>query len=652
MNYYEILGVSADATDQQIKEAYRREAMKWHPDRHEGAAAKAHADKKFKELAVAYRTLRDPAGRDAYDREIDQKLRDDYNARQRAQAKQQKEWAQQEQRTHEFADTDPSAQEESMSGDDANQMFFDQMLDLAFELAGRAFPESKIVQALVALGCPESMAKAVAAIATKKAANARSKSDESAIPSIAAPVSQAAWEKAEPYYLALITRKSKDKPLQEDIYKELEKKIKFRNKIALASIAILFAILLFIKIEWPHKILATLIYASVTALALIIINNFTIPNQYHIDSRTRIILNAFRSIHFGHSTNKFNFYAFFFNVGWLSYRKMYLFSFLATIGYIATALICYFYFKLNIETIGGIQIGISALLGLFSYQIYHSFATTKINKHLTNHGVSAHQLVAKKYGYSIVSAIIGVVLTAIIYTPVNEIISSDMQKRAHQERLAEEEKSKALQVAAAEKQRAIEEQQNAANARELAKSKAAYKLTLANIEARHPELNSDSPRYNSNAEAWVVERINAHKGQGLTALQALQKAVQEYEFEIEKAARRSKTNDSNFITEYSSSGNYIGTGENISLHFKSIEIRSLLQVMSDFTNIKIEADDEISGSVAIRVQKIPWDEALSKVMHARGLKATKTGPTTLYIHPQYMSEDLVFSRATKKGFTQ
>ena len=53
MNFYEILGVSADATDQQIKEAYRREAMKWHPDRHEGFAAKGNADRRFKDLALA-----------------------------------------------------------------------------------------------------------------------------------------------------------------------------------------------------------------------------------------------------------------------------------------------------------------------------------------------------------------------------------------------------------------------------------------------------------------------------------------------------------------------------------------------------------------------------------------------------------------------
>lgn len=188
MNYYEILGVSADATDQQIKQGYRREAMKWHPDRHEGAAAKGEADRRFKDLALAYRTLRDPTAKADYDRELDQKLRQEYTARQQEQARQEK--AQQE-RAHaqsaekqtredppkaDFVNTGPQFKEETVSGDDANQMFFEQMLDLAFELAGRGFPEANIFKALIALGCPDSMARAVAGVAAKKSQPHASKS--------------------------------------------------------------------------------------------------------------------------------------------------------------------------------------------------------------------------------------------------------------------------------------------------------------------------------------------------------------------------------------------------------------------------------------------------------------------------------------------
>jgi type IV pilus assembly protein PilA len=183
MNYYEILGVGPDATEQQIKEAYRREAMKWHPDRHEGAAAKGEADRRFKDLAVAYRTLRNPIDRANYHRQLEQKLRQEYEARQNEQAHQQRansEQAQQKQTRQEppqpeFADTGPQFEEPTASTDDANQIFYEQMLDLAFELAGRGFPEFNIFKALIALGCPDALAKAVAATATKQGHSRNSK---------------------------------------------------------------------------------------------------------------------------------------------------------------------------------------------------------------------------------------------------------------------------------------------------------------------------------------------------------------------------------------------------------------------------------------------------------------------------------------------
>ena len=64
-DYYEILGVARDATDQQIKSAYRKLALKYHPDRNPGDIK---AEEAFKEAAEAYAVISDPEKRSAYDR--------------------------------------------------------------------------------------------------------------------------------------------------------------------------------------------------------------------------------------------------------------------------------------------------------------------------------------------------------------------------------------------------------------------------------------------------------------------------------------------------------------------------------------------------------------------------------------------------------
>jgi molecular chaperone DnaJ len=64
-DYYEVLGVSRDASDQELKSAYRKQALKYHPDRNPGDNA---AEEKFKEASEAYQVLSDADKRAAYDR--------------------------------------------------------------------------------------------------------------------------------------------------------------------------------------------------------------------------------------------------------------------------------------------------------------------------------------------------------------------------------------------------------------------------------------------------------------------------------------------------------------------------------------------------------------------------------------------------------
>ncbi|ARC53509.1 molecular chaperone DnaJ [Candidatus Riesia pediculischaeffi] len=63
-NYYEILGIPNDAEDKDIKKAYKRLAMKYHPDRNKG---NKHSEDRFKEIKEAYEILSDPQKRSTYD---------------------------------------------------------------------------------------------------------------------------------------------------------------------------------------------------------------------------------------------------------------------------------------------------------------------------------------------------------------------------------------------------------------------------------------------------------------------------------------------------------------------------------------------------------------------------------------------------------
>src|SRR5512134_4073917 len=64
-DYYEILGIARSATEQEIKSAYRKLALRHHPDRNPGDKG---AEEKFKEAAEAYAVLADPQKRSMYDR--------------------------------------------------------------------------------------------------------------------------------------------------------------------------------------------------------------------------------------------------------------------------------------------------------------------------------------------------------------------------------------------------------------------------------------------------------------------------------------------------------------------------------------------------------------------------------------------------------
>lgn len=74
-------------------------------------------------------------------------------------------------------------------------------------------------------------------------------------------------------------------------------------------------------------------------------------------------------------------------------------------------------------------------------------------------------------------------------------------------------------------------------------------------------------------------------------------------------------------------------GQKLSLNFQNIEVRSLLQVIADFTNFNIVTSDSVSGAVTLRLQDVPWDQALDIILQAKGLGMRKSG-NVLWVAPK------------------
>jgi len=71
------------------------------------------------------------------------------------------------------------------------------------------------------------------------------------------------------------------------------------------------------------------------------------------------------------------------------------------------------------------------------------------------------------------------------------------------------------------------------------------------------------------------------------------------------------------------------TGEKLSLNFQDIEVRSVLQLIADFTSLNLVASDTVSGRITLRLQNVPWDQALELILKTKGLDKRTVGNVML-----------------------
>ncbi len=74
------------------------------------------------------------------------------------------------------------------------------------------------------------------------------------------------------------------------------------------------------------------------------------------------------------------------------------------------------------------------------------------------------------------------------------------------------------------------------------------------------------------------------------------------------------------------------SGEKLSLNFQNVDVRSVLEVLAEFTHLNIIASDSVGGNLTLRLQDVPWDQALDIILHSKGLSMRKSG-NVIWIAP-------------------
>jgi curved DNA-binding protein CbpA len=512
---YDILGVSPSATGEEIKFAYRRQAMKWHPDRNPDNRAEAEA--RFKEIGTAYKVLSDPRQRAEYDAYL----------------------ASQQSAGSERHKQEESGFDSEMSGSDAARMFFEQMLDLAFELARRGYDEVKIAKMLIALDCPESVAKAVAEMVKKSTGQhtGRKTQGESKQRSSSAQlysVETASWEDAEPYYTAVISGIHADEKMDEADYQRRLARNNRQLKCYFVCMALVIgggmtaSILAGTKLSQSGsgKVaifgIAGIAMASLLGiLGTAIWRLLTLNSAFLREMRKRYYLSVFECYHDAHPLpfrKTFNFWGFFFYFYWMAYRRM---SIFALIGVVIEAFILSIFgiivsevpeANLVLDVLGLI---IFAAFGLTANRIYFNSVCRRINKMLYLPRRQALSRLRNGGGTNGWSCCAYLLLFFVLMLPAG-LYMADI----------EEKKTAAVATQKDLEQTSQNQVENQDNTRQRDER---FEAAVSQLVARHPELNPEHPSYNQHLVDEAIARMRVHVEQGADSASALKFAVADME---------------------------------------------------------------------------------------------------------------------------
>ena len=319
---YDILGLAENAGPDDVKKAYRRLAIKWHPGH--GTGRDESAADQFRRAASAFKVLSDPTLRLAYDRKMREAARATVGDA-----------------------PSPMPQPPLVSFQEATTLFFEQLIDQAFELAARGFNERAIARVLEGLGCTEKEALTAAATALRSLSTGGSAPElvvaaqDDYPPTVFVPlhheppsqpresgkpfdIDTASWEEAMPYYEAVIVGNDPWRALSEE---EIETVSGRRAKLFISALIAGFVVGLVLGMgasDAKGVMTGALLGPAAVLILAYVAEGWLIRDvrPYLTDKRRKYYLGDFEKMHNKSTSWTINVPALLLNVFWYAYRRM------------------------------------------------------------------------------------------------------------------------------------------------------------------------------------------------------------------------------------------------------------------------------------------------------------------------------------------
>lgn len=523
-NWYEILGVPPDADATGIRNAYRREAMRWHPSRHAGEGL-AEAEERFRRIGAAYKTLSDPAQRAEYDV---------------WRATGQISGAAGARGVGRRADK-VLAFSTGLKESEAARLFFEQMLALSAELKRKGYRGGQRLKILESLGCPGSVVRAVAEYTRQKrrqhsetqqnVTSDRLRYSRSSGAELPEAIELAEWSQIKPYYVAVIGGRSADARMDEATYQ----KHLARFKKSLSGYVLAFVLLL-VSFLFPRG--GWLFIGGLAALILTLVWRLLLGESwaFHRERAMRRYLSAFKRFHNDPAAAggwRFNLGGFFGGILWLAYRRMSRYMLIAI-----AAAVLFDWIQIFAELKFGFLISdklwtaIAIPIGFFADRIYFEHARQRIRKVLLYPRRQALAQLREDGGASWMGCLGYLLLFIILSLPgVFYERSVEMRQAMYSQDASLSGQQTAGQAA---RQKLVAE----AAERSMQIRKERFDAVVAETQARYPQLDPKHPRYDRELAERVNVRTQNYIRQGRDPIRARRMAAAEVD--AAGSARQSK----------------------------------------------------------------------------------------------------------------